>query len=381
MGPQPVHTIVLSGYYGFRNSGDEAVLQSILLALDEQGKAAGVRIEPVVLSADPGWTERTYGVRAVPRMNPAAIWSALKESSGLISGGGSLLQDVTSAKTIPYYLAVMVMAQWLKKPVFVYSQGVGPVKRRWFHPFIRRVLDKAAYLSVRDEESAALLRSMGIGRTLDVVPDPVMGLDLPPSSGDGDVEAEGKRPVIGVSVRYWTKDRSELRGLAESLERILQETDAEVRFLPFHLPVDEEASREMADWIRGDRDRIRIVTGMEHPQDMLKEIAHCDLVIGMRLHSLIYAANRLVPMIGISYDPKVDQFLNRLGQKPVTGTEPFQSEAVAEESLRLLRSGCEWKVKHKPMIEKLKQEAHKPAQQIAAILRQKERDGRWKSPK
>jgi polysaccharide pyruvyl transferase WcaK-like protein len=99
--------LVLSGYYGFRNSGDEAVLLGILQALDEAGKARGLRFEPIVLSGDPAWTERQYGVAAVPRMNPTAVWRALLASDGLISGGGSLLQDATGWKSIPYYLGVI----------------------------------------------------------------------------------------------------------------------------------------------------------------------------------------------------------------------------------------------------------------------------------
>ncbi|WP_415841350.1 polysaccharide pyruvyl transferase family protein, partial [Paenibacillus alkaliterrae] len=175
-----IRRIVISGYYGFRNSGDEAVLRSILLALDEQGKAQGVQVQPIVLSADPAWTSRMYGVESVRRMHPGDLWNALRRSDGLISGGGSLLQDATSAKTIPYYTGVMKLAQLLGKPTFAYSQGIGPVNRRWMDPLIRGVMKRSAYVSVRDAESAALLARIGVpSDRIEVVPDPVMGLPLP----------------------------------------------------------------------------------------------------------------------------------------------------------------------------------------------------------
>ena len=178
-----VRRIVISGYYGFRNSGDEAVLRSILLALEEEGAAQGVRIEPVVLSADPAWTSAMYGVESVRRMHPGDLWKALRGSDGLISGGGSLLQDATSAKTIPYYTGVMKLAQLLGKPTFAYSQGIGPVNRRWMDPLIKGVMKRSAYVSVRDVESAALLGRIGVpAERIEVVPDPVMGLPLPAGS-------------------------------------------------------------------------------------------------------------------------------------------------------------------------------------------------------
>lgn len=369
-----IKKVVLSGYYGFRNSGDEAVLQSILLALQEEGEQAGLQIEPIVLSIDPELTTRMYGVRAVHRMRLGEVRKAIAESDGLISGGGSLLQDATGWKTIPYYLGIIKLAQWAGKPTFIYSQGLGPVNRRIFYTPIVSVFNKCAYVSVRDKESAMLLNKMGYTKDVEVVPDPVMGLPLRGSAAEP--SEGGSLPVIGVSVRYWNKDRSELQGIAESLILIMKEQDAEIRFLPFHLPSDEEASREIVTLMRSkgvDPDKLRIVQGVEHPQDMLREVAECDLLIGMRLHSLIYAASQQVPAVAVSYDPKIDQFMLRLDAKPAASVESYDAEAVAAESLRLLKEKKEWQAHKESRIRVLKTEAHHPAKQIAAYLRQKGR--------
>ncbi|MDF2669110.1 MAG: polysaccharide pyruvyl transferase, partial [Paenibacillus sp.] len=206
----PVKRIVISGYYGFNNSGDEAVLQSILLALEAEGLAQGVRVEPVVLSANPEWTEQVYGVRAVHRMKLGAVVSELRRCDGLISGGGSLLQDATGALTIPYYLGILQIAQWLGKDTFIYAQGIGPVNRRMYDPFIRAIFKKSKYISVRDRESADLLKRMGVpGDRVDIVPDPVMGLSLKSTYSQN--YPTGEFPIIGISVRYWNKDRAELK--------------------------------------------------------------------------------------------------------------------------------------------------------------------------
>jgi polysaccharide pyruvyl transferase CsaB len=360
--------IIISGYYGFDNSGDEAVLQSILLALDEQGRMQGIRFVPVVLSIDPSKTSQTYGVEAVHRMKLGTMIQAIRSSDGLISGGGSLLQDETGAKTIPYYLAVLKIAQWLGKPTFIYSQGIGPVHRRLFFGWIRSVFNRCQFVSVRDRESKELLLKMNVVLDITVVPDPVMG--LPPSVGINQEEKlPTEAPIIGVSVRYWNQDRSELQALAEAISLVLQQTDAHIRFLPFHLPSDEAASHYVQEHIDSQyANRITMAINVTHPQHMLAEVSRCQLLIGMRLHSLIYAASQQVPMLGISYDPKIDQFLNRLHMAAAANTTSIEVEQLASEAVKLLHHRSVWQTEKQPIIDRLKDEAQTPAHQIALFF-------------
>ncbi|MCM3628087.1 polysaccharide pyruvyl transferase CsaB [Paenibacillus glycanilyticus] len=369
--------IVVSGYYGFRNSGDEAVLRSILLALAEQGEAAGIRIQPVVLSADPDWTSRMYGVEAVRRMHPKDLLSVLRASDGLISGGGSLLQDATSAKTIPYYTGIIKLAQWLGKPTFIYSQGIGPVNRRWMDPLIRSSMRKSAYVSVRDAESAELLKRIGVpqGR-IEVVPDPVMGLPLPAGAAAGRAQAAAEDsaavPVLGVSLRHWRKDGEDLGRAADALAELASRRPVRLRFLPFHTPDDAEASKLVMERLSGrlaGGSSAELAAPGDDPQQMLLEVSRCDALLGMRLHALIYAANQMVPMLGLSYDPKIDQFLHRLGLAAVGTTEQLDAAAFADSAEQLLDNASGWKEKHREAIERLRQQSQQPAQQIAQLLR------------
>lgn len=390
-------TIVVSGYYGFRNIGDEAVLQSILTALREESEAAGVAIEPVVLSIDPEWTTRTYGVKAVHRMKFSEVRNAIKNSSGLISGGGSLLQDATGIKSIPYYLGVIKLAQWMRKPTFVYAQGIGPVNRGMFRPLIASVFRRCQYVSVRDVESAALLRDIGIPKNMiEVVSDPVMGLSLPEGnpltrmtddsadSGALGANDEGARadaidpsakrelPVVGVSVRFWNPQRTELMKLAEGLNAMMSRMPLHIRLLPFHYPGDDEASRfvmNMLSHVEDHGSKVSIAPQSETPLEMLEEVSRCDLLIGMRLHSLIYAASQNVPMLGISYDPKIDHFLGRLGSVPAGTSYDLDHRIVASESERLLLDREGWRVSHAAQLEELRREAQLPAKRIVEYLR------------
>jgi len=372
-----VRRIVISGYYGFSNSGDEAVLKSILLALEEEGKAQGVQIQPIVLSADPDWTSKMYGVEAVRRMHPADLWKVLKSSDGLISGGGSLLQDVTSAKTIPYYTGVMKLAQLLGKPTFAYSQGIGPVNRRWMDSLIRGVMNQSAYVSVRDTESAALLGRIGVpSDRIDVVPDPVMGLPLPTGAAAAGQAAYGisppAAPLVGVSLRHWRSDGADLERAAEALIALSKRMPVRLRFLPFHTPSDTVTSEQVMERLRGrlgDGSTAELAAPGDDPQQMLLEVSRCDALLGMRLHALIYAAGQMVPMLGLSYDPKIDQFLGRLGINAIGTTEQLDAEKFADAACLLLSDKESWQVKHKPAIDLLKQQSQRPAQQIVHLLR------------
>ncbi|MBB3110520.1 polysaccharide pyruvyl transferase CsaB [Paenibacillus phyllosphaerae] len=386
-----VRRVVISGYYGFRNSGDEAVLKSILFALAEEGKAQGVTIEPIVLSIDPAWTTQMYGVKAAHRMRLREVIGAIRASDGLISGGGSLLQDATGALTIPYYTGVIKLAQLLRKPTFIYAQGIGPVNRRWMDPLIRGVMKRSAYVSVRDAESAALLGRLGVSSDrIDIVPDPVMGLPLPQdgaaASGAGAAAAGAapqdgaQAPVVGVSLRHWRKDEADLARAADALGALARSRAVRLRFLPFHTPSDQETSKWVMERLGelGPGSSAELVDAGDDPQRMLLEVSKCDMLFGMRLHALIYAANQSVPMLGLSYDPKIDQFLKRLGLTAIGTTEALDPEAFSKAAAALIDQPETWLAAHRAAIEQLKQEARIPAKQIVGLLRHTNRGERPK---
>lgn len=364
--------VVISGYYGFENSGDEAVLRSILLALEEQGKAAGIVIKPIVLSGNPEWTAQMYGVEAVRRMHPMSIWQAISSSDALISGGGSLLQDATGVKSIPYYTGIIKLAQWLRKPTFIYAQGIGPVHRKSMNAFIVSAMNKSRYISVRDEQSAQFLTSIGVRLNIEVVPDPVMGMPLSkrqkrllPESND--------MQQIGISVRYWNKDRSDLQRIAEALIALTKKRNVLLTFLPFHTPEDIEASQYIAAQIQShiaEGSRVHVASLPDDPQQMLQAVSECDVLFGMRLHALIYAANQRIPMVGLSYDPKIDQFLKRIDCMPVGTTNALESEKFVKEMLDILDHRDQWLQQRARQIQTLIEQSQKPAQQISQFLRQ-----------
>lgn len=163
--------VCISGYYGFDNAGDEAILLSMIQEL----RANFEGIEIVVLSDKPEKTAETYGVEAYNRWKWMEIHKALKSSDMLISGGGGLLQDVTGKKSLLYYTNIMRMARHRRKPVFIFAQGIGPVNSKWGQDAVVKALRKATKITVRDEESSKMLQSWGLRRgRIRVTADPVL---------------------------------------------------------------------------------------------------------------------------------------------------------------------------------------------------------------
>ncbi|WP_273484631.1 polysaccharide pyruvyl transferase CsaB [Desulforamulus ruminis] len=308
--------VVLSGYYGFENLGDEAVLFSILKTLRDL--RIGLRIE--VLSNQPEKTAEIYKVTASNRWKLRNIYRALRDADLLISGGGSLLQDVTGIKSLLYYLGVIGLARILRKPVFFYAQGIGPVNSRLGRLLMRLVVNKVDYITVRDESSMEDLRNMQVIKPpVEVTADPVLGLEqkfVDESVGRKILEETGmdlsiEKRLVGVSVREWkglSKYKEVLAEICNKLSRI----GYQVVFLPMHYPDDLEISREIAEKM----DQPAVVLDRQYSVvEMAGLIANMDLLIGMRLHALILAAVMHVPPVALSYDPKIDRFMGLLGKE------------------------------------------------------------------
>ena len=100
MGDTAVSDIVIAGYLGFANSGDEALLSIVLSEIKRRLPGKTV----TVLSMKPKKTHKLYGVRARHRYNAAAINGEFSRGGVFLFGGGSLIQDVTSHRSLLYYL-------------------------------------------------------------------------------------------------------------------------------------------------------------------------------------------------------------------------------------------------------------------------------------
>lgn len=316
--------VVISGYYGFSNLGDEAVLLAMLNSLqkswrERNGGRRGADLQIVVLSNDSARTRKTYGVEAVNRWQLKEIYRVVRDADLFISGGGSLLQDVTGLKSLLYYLGVVWLAMQLKKPVVFYAQGIGPVRTGIGQFLVRKIANRARLIIVRDEQSAKDLARMGIVKPpVYVTVDAALGLScggIETCAGREILERYGASAerIAGISVRSWPGFGRKRRQAVARMADGLRKQGWEVVFLPFHYPDDVTVCRDVAGMMSGPAPVLDRSFSVE---EMVSVIKCLDLLIGMRLHALILAAILKVPLVGISYDPKIERFLKQLNLKP-----------------------------------------------------------------
>ena len=307
--------IVISGYYGFNNCGDEAVLLAIIHCL----RKLWPEVRITVLSGDPSGTRELYDVKAVNRWNPLKIAFEILTSRLLISGGGSLLQDITSIKSPRYYLGVIRIALFLGKNVMVYSQGIGPLTAEKNRIRTAKVLNRCHAITLRDERSAALLSDLGVRRDTPVTCDPVMALDREDIYDEASKEDLHKlglfdnpnvdlNPLLFVSIRCWEDDRH-IAPVAEFLDAQARE-GWNVLLVPAHYPEDSDAVAMLSARMTA---RPICIDKLLTAREFIALTALADRVFSMRLHGLICAMAMGTPIIGLSYDPKVDAFMEQAG--------------------------------------------------------------------
>lgn len=335
-----MYNILISGYYGFDNIGDESILRTLITSLRE--KIPDCRL--TVLSHNPASTREKYGVEAVERMSPGAILRAVRQCDMLISGGGSLLQDVTSSKSIHYYLFIIRLAKLLGKKVFIYSQGIGPIDHAFNRRATARALKKADGVVVRDERSAKLLEQIGLPQERIVITaDPVIRMKRPDRTVGREILARAGikkdgRLTVGWAIREKNRNSTFVREITECIRWLRENYDAESVLIPFHYEEDREVCSVIAERTNG---AAKCLSEKYLSEDMLSIIGNMDVLVGVRLHSMIYAAIMGVPIIGVSYDPKCTAFLNSVGLDSLSTRETFSAEAFKAEFARVLETGKE----------------------------------------
>ncbi len=315
-----VKRILLSGYYGFGNTGDEAILASTVKAL----RKARPELELMVLSEHPEETGSTYGVRAFHRMNPAQVLKAVNLADLVVFGGGSLLQDLTSLRSLIYYLSIIRVSHLVGKPVVVYANGIGPISSKIGRVLTRHTLSRVKAITVRDVESKAELRKLGVPLEVQVTADPAFLLD--PSS-DHVAESilkehgvDSSKGIVWIALRHTNTPPWYLQQVVDLVGWLRQES-LEPCFLAMQqrdLGVAQILNREL---VSSGQEPMGTVSGIS-PEDALSILEKGEYCLGMRLHTLILSARVQVPFMGVEIDPKIGAFCRGAGCPVLPNPDP-----------------------------------------------------------
>lgn len=302
--------ITILGYHGFGNCGDEA----ILLAMINNIKKLNKDTEITVLSYDPTDTISHYNVNALDRFKFTDIIKAISNTDLLLAGGGTLLQDETSTRSLLYYLSIILFAKMLNKKVMLYSNGIGPVNGSFNKKLIKFVINKVDVITLRDDFSKTELVNIGVNKPPTyVTADPAFSLSPKDKDIDYIFEKEGiktDKDLIGISIRKWKNSDDFVEKISVLSNYMLDKYDVNILLIPMQHSMDLEISRNLYNKIN--RENVYLLEGEYLSEEVLAIIGRLSVLISMRLHTLIFAGVCEVPLAGIVYDPKIENYLSLL---------------------------------------------------------------------
>lgn len=313
---------VLSGYFGFKNFGDEAILSVLVKKL----QANGHRI--TIISSDPQYTKKQFRhIRSVYTFKFQDIIGAIAKSNVLVSGGGSLLQDVTSIKSLIYYLLVISIGLFLRKKVIIFAQGIGPIRSKFGQFLTKNILKHCDYVSVRDEKSLQLLNSWGINA--DLLCDPIFSTQT---------DCSKKNNILAVQLRdFKTMNDDFIDRLAQKVVRDF--SDIEVEIYSFQDAIDKNICEKFEKALKMLRPELKttLYTGLSN-DEIIQKLAKAQYLIAMRFHAIIIGLISRVKVLSINYDIKVEKISKEFNIPMIELNKSFanQFEELKNENLEYI---------------------------------------------
>ena len=350
--------VVICGYYGFGNAGDELILAGMLREL----RALRPGLTATVISGNPASTQASHGVDAVHWQDVPAIAAQVRTADLVLVGGGGLFQEYSGIDPdslftdrhygITFYAEPAILGALCGRPVMLYAIGVGPLASEHGRRTVRAACDAAQVITLRDEESARTVASLGVDPAhLRVTADPAFALPLvsgPPAPGSlVQTARKGSELLVGVALRHWDVGVASYfweHELAVGFDAFLARHEARLLFVPFQRssrPSEDDAA--VAERVRSllrHPERASVAPGDSDPAKLGAILGGCDLVVGMRLHSVILAALAGVPAVALAYDPKVDLAMRQVGaEQSVVQLPDIEARAVALQMEHALAEG------------------------------------------
>jgi polysaccharide pyruvyl transferase CsaB len=304
--------VILSGYYGFGNTGDDSLLYQITNSL----KSLAPDLDITVLAHKPRRLRKLYAVKTVNRFNIIKINRVMSRAGLLINGGGSLLQNTTSQRSLIYYVKIIETAKKRGMRCMLYGSGLGPIHGEKAEQLTKTALDDMDAITLRDEGSLSLLRRLGVNETATAVTaDPAFLLEpsdmswLEYSLAEKGIADVGKTFAVALRGRIPGEcDGDLIEKIIAAAAKIYETTGLTPVFIPLQLRQDLDVCRKAAEKIPGS-----ILLDTLSPRDMRAYAGRCAFIISLRLHILIYGFAGGTPGIGLDCDPKLTALIRQTG--------------------------------------------------------------------
>ncbi len=306
--------VVVCGSYGRGNAGDDAILKAVIREIHQVDNNTRI----CVMSKSPEQTKKRYHVRSIYTFNILKILSSMRRSHLYINGGGSLIQDSTSSRSLYFYLFTLIAAHICGCKVMMYGCGIGPVRKKRNRALAARVIqNNVDCITLRDPDSFDELRVMGVTKPeMCLAADPTLGIaPADDESVKRALSAEGMdvtKPYLCLAMRNW-------KGIDEKIDHIAKAADyaAQKYGLGIALiPMERKRDLQIAELIRKKlKSESVIIRGEYDVHTVIGMLSKMRVIMAMRLHALVFGAGQGVATIGIAYDHKVTGFMNYIGRE------------------------------------------------------------------
>ena len=238
--------------------------------------------------------------------------SELEECDILIIGGGNAIFDTTPQSRSAYFFNLHIeLAKELGKKVFVISVGIGPFITEKQIEHTRKTLQKCEYVTFRDEKSLSYMMGDNFqSEKMKLSIDPVFVLEHK-------FESTNQNNKIGICIIDYRLTRATVEeylkyknDLIKLIIEISNTTELAIELFSTEI-VDYQTVYEIYKEFE-DNDKVRVKEIYDF-DDLIELYSNLDLVIGTRMHSMIISASQYVPIIGLSWQQKVDQMFSVLG--------------------------------------------------------------------
>ena len=317
---------VICGAYGRGNAGDDAILEAIL----EEMRSIDPDMPVTVISKNPRATRLSYRVRAVSRVDLPSWLGAMRRAKLYINGGGSLIQDVTSRRSLWFYLMNIRAAKWAGCKVQMYGCGIGPVTRENHRKLAAKTLNRNVdVITLREPDSLAELRSMGVDKPeIRLTADPALTLSPAVEEKTDSVLLRAGIPPRGrylcFALRPWAGFPEKAPVFGAAARYAWERYGLTPVFTAVEKGQDPAAARLAAQNLGGTPHYFLDDAGAAGT--IIGALSRMEAVVSMRLHALIFAAGQGIPLAGVVYDPKVSSFLRYIGQENFTDLEDLTLE-------------------------------------------------------
>lgn len=305
--------VTICGAYGRGNAGDDAILLAILTEL----RAIDPDLSFQVFSRNPKDTRLTYRVNAFYTFNAMQALYHFRHAKLFINGGGSLMQDVTSFRSLWFYLWTLASAKRSGCPVIMYGCGIGPIRNSQNRIKAAKVINKYVdAITLRDPDSKKELEALGVTKPqISLSADTTVILPAAPADMvDGILESCGIPPkgsYIAFVLRPWPGYEAKTRCIAAAADYAYDTYGLTPVFFPIEPRLDVSAAQRVTARMHAP---YHTITDAYTAAQTIGILSRMKVAVSMRLHGLIFAAGQGVPLVGIVYDQKVGSFLSYIGQ-------------------------------------------------------------------